>query len=87
LSKLRIAHPADLDAETPRRRALLCAVFADDMTEHDREHALRGLHTGAGRRGADRARVRDPTVGRARRALRSVYAEDVGVRADRRRRH
>jgi aminoglycoside 2'-N-acetyltransferase I len=42
---VRMAHTADLDVATlSAARALLDAVFRDEMTDHDWEHALGGIH-------------------------------------------
>src|SRR5215211_9179426 len=43
--EVRTAHTADLDAATLEvARALVYAVFQTDMSEHDWEHALGGVH-------------------------------------------
>jgi aminoglycoside 2'-N-acetyltransferase I len=44
MAEVRIAHTADLDAVSRRAaRAFLDDVF-EDMTDHDSEHALGGMH-------------------------------------------
>jgi aminoglycoside 2'-N-acetyltransferase I len=44
MAELQTAHTAELDAATlAAARALLPDVF-DDMTDHDWEHALGGVH-------------------------------------------
>jgi aminoglycoside 2'-N-acetyltransferase I len=87
MAELRTAHTADLDgAVLDAARALLDAVFERDMTDHDWEHALGGVHAVVWEA--------DQLVGHAcviqRRllhrghALRAGYVEGVAVRADRR---
>lgn len=45
MGELRTAHTADLDAATlGAGRALLDAVFEGEMTDHDWDHALGGMH-------------------------------------------
>jgi aminoglycoside 2'-N-acetyltransferase I len=89
MTEVRTAHTADLDLATlEAAKALLEAVFAGEMTDHDWEHALGGVHA--------LAWERDELIGHASvvqrrllhggRALRTGYVEGVGVRADRRRR-
>ena len=89
MKELRIAHTSELDAPVlGAARALLEEVFGQEMTEHDWEHALGGVHAFIVER--------DDLVGHAAivqrrllhrgRALRAGYVEGVGVRADRRRR-
>lgn len=87
MTEVCTAHTADLEIATlTAARALLDDVFAGDMSDHDWEHALGGVH----------ALVWEDTelVGHASlvqrrllhggRALRTGYVEGVGVRADRR---
>jgi aminoglycoside 2'-N-acetyltransferase I len=84
---LRVAHTADLDAETlAAARALLYDVF-DDMAEDDWEHALGGIHAIVWEEGelVGHASVVQRRLLHAGRALRAGYVEGVGVRADRRR--
>jgi aminoglycoside 2'-N-acetyltransferase I len=88
MSDVLIAHTADLDAATlAAARALLYDVF-DDMTEHDWEHALGGIHALAWEDGelVGHASVVQRRLLHGGRALRTGYVEGVGVRADRRRR-
>jgi aminoglycoside 2'-N-acetyltransferase I len=79
---VRTAHTADLDAATlSAAHALLGAVFEDDLTDHDWEHALGGVHA--------LAWEEDELVGHASvvqrrllhggRALRAGYVEGVAV--------
>jgi aminoglycoside 2'-N-acetyltransferase I len=88
MTTVRTAHTAELDAASrSAARALLDVVF-EDMTDHDWEHALGGVH----------ALVwdKDELIGHSSliqrrlmhggRALRTGYVEGVAVRADRRRR-
>jgi aminoglycoside 2'-N-acetyltransferase I len=45
VTEVRVAHTADLDATAlGAARALLDAVFGDEMTAHDWDHALGGIH-------------------------------------------
>lgn len=42
---IQVAHTADLDRTLlARARALLDVVFEEEMTDHDWEHALGGMH-------------------------------------------
>lgn len=81
---IRVAHTADLRPSTlAAARALLYDVF-DDMTEHDWEHSLGGMHAVA-YRGEDivgHAAVVGRRVGYLGRPLRTGYIEGVAVRAD-----
>jgi aminoglycoside 2'-N-acetyltransferase I len=88
VTDVRTAHTAELDAVTLRAaRALLDDVFAD-MTDHDWEHALGGVHALAweGVELIGHASVVQRRLVHGGRALRTGYVEGVGVRADRRRR-
>lgn len=81
-----VAHTADLDeAALKAARALMYDVF-DDMTEHDWEHALGGMHAlvREGREVVAHASVVQRRMAHRGRALRAGYVEAVGVRADRR---
>ena len=86
--ELRLTHTADLDAETlGAARALLDAVFEGDMSDHDWEHALGGMHALLW---DDDELVGHGSVVQRRlihggRALRAGYVEGVGVSARRRR--
>jgi len=86
VTDVRTAHTSDLDAATLRvGRALLDDVF-DDMTDHDWEHALGGVHAlvWEGDALVGHASVVQRRLLHAGRALRTGYVEGVGVRADRR---
>jgi aminoglycoside 2'-N-acetyltransferase I len=89
VSEVRTAHTADLDAATlTAARALLDAVFGEDMTDEDWEHALGGIHA--------LVWENDELIGHGSvvqrrllhggRAVRTGYVEGIAVRADRRRR-
>jgi aminoglycoside 2'-N-acetyltransferase I len=86
MAELHTAHTAQLDPATlTAARALLYDVF-DDMTDHDWEHALGGVHALVWE-GADligHAPVIQRRLLHGGRALRTGYVEGVGVRADRR---
>lgn len=88
MTEVRTAHTADLDAATrSAARALLDDVF-DDMTDHDWEHTLGGVHALVWE---DAELIGHASLIQRRllhhgRALRAGYVEGVGVRADRRRR-
>jgi len=89
VAEVRTAHTADLDAGILKAaRALLDDVFAGDMTDHDWEHALGGVHALAweGAELVGHAAVVQRRLLHGGRALRTGYVEGVGVRADRRRR-
>jgi len=85
MAELQTAHTAELDAATlTAARALLYDVF-DDMTDHDWEHALGGVHALVWE-GADligHASVIQRRLLHGGRALRTGYVEGVGVRAGR----
>ena len=81
-------HTSELDADTrAAARELLYTVF-DDMTEHDWEHSLGGLHALAYEGGelVGHAALVQRRLLHGGRALRTGYVEGVGVRADHRRR-
>lgn len=86
MTEVRTIHTADLDAASRgAARALLYDVF-DDMTEHDWEHALGGIHAVAWD-GSDligHASLIQRRLLHGGRALRAGYVEAVAVRADRR---
>jgi aminoglycoside 2'-N-acetyltransferase I len=86
VTELQIAHTADLagDALTACR-ALLHDVF-DDLTEHDWEHALGGIHALVWEGGEliGHASVIQRRILHGGRAWRAGYVEAVGVREDRR---
>lgn len=87
--EVRTAHTADLEPATlGAARALLDAVFEGDMSDHDWEHALGGVHALVWE---DDELIGHGSVVQRRllhdgRALRAGYVEGVAVRADRRRR-
>jgi aminoglycoside 2'-N-acetyltransferase I len=86
---LRVAHTADLDPATlAAARALMYEVFAGEMTEHDWEHALGGIHAIVYEDGelAGHASVIQRRLFHAGRALRTGYVEGVAVRESSRRR-
>jgi aminoglycoside 2'-N-acetyltransferase I len=85
---VRTAHTAQLDPGTlAEARSLLYAVF-DDMTEHDWEHSLGGIHAiaHAGAELVGHAAVVQRRLLHRGRALRAGYVEGVAVRAEHRRR-
>jgi aminoglycoside 2'-N-acetyltransferase I len=85
---VRTAHTADLDPRTLAvARAMLDQVFEGEMTDHDWEHALGGIHALAyeGDELVGHASVIQRRVLHRGRALRTGYVEAVGVRGDRRR--
>lgn len=87
MSEVRTAHTADLGADTlMAARALLDDVFEGDMTDHDWEHALGGIHAlvWEGPELIGHASVIQRRLLHGGRALRTGYVEGVGVRADRR---
>jgi aminoglycoside 2'-N-acetyltransferase I len=89
MTEVRTAHTADLDVSTlEAARALLDRVFDGEMTDHDWEHTLGGVHALAWDGGEliGHAAVVQRRLLHGGRALRTGYVEGVGVRADRRRR-
>jgi aminoglycoside 2'-N-acetyltransferase I len=85
---VRTAHTADLDnAILGAARALLDGVFEGEMSDHDWEHSLGGVHALAwdGDELVGHASVVQRRLLHGGRALRAGYVEGVGVRADRRR--
>ena len=89
MTGVRTAHTADLDAATlTAARALLDAVFAGEMSDHDWDHALGGVHAlvWEGDELVAHASVVQRRLVHGGRALRAGYVEGVGVRVDRRRR-
>src|SRR5918992_3400417 len=87
VAEVRTAHTADLDAATlERARALLYAAFDGDVSEHDWEHALGGVHAlvWEGDELVGHGSVVQRRLLHGGRALRTGYVEGVGVRADRR---
>jgi aminoglycoside 2'-N-acetyltransferase I len=89
MTEVRTAHTADLGAATrSAARALLDDVFAGEMTDHDWEHSLGGMHAlvWEGAELVGHASVIQRRLLHGGRALRAGYVEGMGVRADRRRR-
>jgi aminoglycoside 2'-N-acetyltransferase I len=87
--EVRTAHTAELDGAVLREaRSLLEAIFCDDLTDDDWEHALGGVHALAweGDELIGHASVVQRRLLHGGRALRTGYVEGVAVRADRRRR-
>lgn len=87
MTEVRAAHTADLDIATLNAaRALLDEVFEGDMTDHDWEHALGGVHAlvWEGAELIGHASLIQRRLLHGGRALRTGYVEGVGVRADRR---
>jgi aminoglycoside 2'-N-acetyltransferase I len=87
--RLHTAHTAELDgAALGAARALLDAVFGDDLADDDWEHALGGVHAlvWEGDELIGHASVVQRRLLHGGRALRTGYVEGVAVRADRRRR-
>jgi aminoglycoside 2'-N-acetyltransferase I len=85
---IQTAHTADLEPPAlAAARALLYDVF-DDMTEHDWEHSLGGIHAIVwdGDELVGHAAVVQRRLLHGGRALRAGYVEGVGVHADHRRR-
>ncbi len=86
---VRTAHTADLDAAVlTAARSLLDDVFEGDMSDHDWEHSLGGVHAlvWEGDELIGHASVVQRRILHDGRALRTGYVEGVGVRASRRRR-
>ena len=87
MSELVTAHTADLDAAALAAvRTLLDAVFGDDMSDDDWDHALGGVHAlvWEGDELIGHAAVVQRRLLHAERALRAGYVECVAVRVDRR---
>ncbi|HYY73356.1 MAG TPA: GNAT family N-acetyltransferase [Solirubrobacterales bacterium] len=85
--EIRTAHTADLGVVTlESARALFEEVFEEDMSEHDWEHALGGVHALAweGAELIGHASVIQRRLLHGGRALRTGYIEGVCVRANRR---
>lgn len=88
MTDVRTAHTADMESGTLHAvRRLLDDVFAEEMTDHDWEHALGGIHAVAweGDEVVGHASVIQRRLLHNGRALRTGYVEAVAVRADRRR--
>lgn len=89
MTDLQVSHTADLEpAVLDAAHALLCDVFEGDLTDHDWEHCLGGMHALAWDDGelVGHASVVMRRLRHDGSALRTGYVEGVGVRADRRRR-
>ena len=89
MTEVRTAHTADLDSGTLlAARALLEAVFEGDLSEHDWEHSLGGVHALVWEAGelVGHASVVQRRLVHGGRALRTGYVEGVGVSAPHRRR-
>jgi aminoglycoside 2'-N-acetyltransferase I len=87
MTEVHTAHTADLDIATLKAaRTLLDDVFEPDMTDHDWEHTLGGVHAlvWEGAELIGHASVVQRRLLHGGRALRAGYVEAVGVRADRR---
>ncbi|MGH2870411.1 MAG: GNAT family N-acetyltransferase [Solirubrobacteraceae bacterium] len=88
-SGLQVAHTADLDPSIlAAARNLLYGVFGDEMTDHDWEHVLGGVHAIVWEAGelVGHGSVVPRQLLHGGRALHTGYVEGVAVRADRRRR-
>ena len=89
MTEVRTAHTADLDSGTLlAARALLEAVFEGELSEHDWEHSLGGVHALVWEAGelVGHASVVQRRLVHGGRALRTGYVEGVGVSAPHRRR-
>ncbi|WP_455432761.1 GNAT family N-acetyltransferase [Streptosporangium soli] len=89
MTEVRIAHTSDLAAATLKAaRVLLHDAFEGDLSDHDWEHALGGVHAlvWEGAELVGHASVVQRRLLHDGRALRTGYVEGVAVRADRRRR-
>ncbi len=89
MAELVVAHTGQLDAGALRAaRDLLAEVFEGELTDHDWEHALGGLHAlvWEGTELVGHASLIQRRLLHGGRALRAGYVEGVGVRAHQRRR-
>ena len=89
MSEPRIAHTAELDADTlAAARALLAEAFAGAFDDHDWEHSLGGMHALVyeGDELVAHGAVVQRRLVHGGRALRAGYVEGVGVRTEHRRR-
>ena len=85
---LQVAQTASLSRfELNAARSLVEGAFEDDVTEHDWEHALGGMHALVwdGDELIGHASVIQRRLLHGGRALRAGYVEGVAVRSDRRR--
>jgi aminoglycoside 2'-N-acetyltransferase I len=88
VAEVWLAHTSELDAATlAAARDLLDQVFGDELTDHDWEHALGGMHALAWAEGelVGHGSVVMRRLMHAGRALRTGYVEGVAVRRDRHR--
>ena len=83
--RIEVAHTAEIDgAVLDQARELLDVVFDGDMTDHDWEHSLGGMHA-IGWRGDElvgHASVVQRRLVHGGRSLRTGYVEGVGVHPD-----
>jgi aminoglycoside 2'-N-acetyltransferase I len=89
MPEVHTAHTAELAPATlAAARGLLDRVFEDDMSDHDWDHALGGVHALVWDGGEliGHASVVQRRLLHGGRALRAGYVEGVAVRADQRRR-
>jgi aminoglycoside 2'-N-acetyltransferase I len=79
--RLQIAHTADIDPSALTGARQLLDVVFDDMTDHDWDHALGGVHTIAwrGTTVVGHASVIQRRLMHGDRVLRTGYVEGVGV--------
>lgn len=89
MGDVRLVHTAGLEPGTlEAARALLGIVFGDEMTDHDWDHALGGLHALAWEEGelVGHVSLVQRRLLHGGRALRAGYVEGVAVHPARRRR-
>ncbi len=82
MTRIQLAHTADLGPATLKKaRALLGLVFGQEMTDHDWEHALGGVHVliWDGERLVGHAAIVQRRLLHGGRALRTGYVEGVAV--------
>ena len=87
MTDLRVGHTADVDPGTlAKARTLLDVVFGDEMTDHDWDHALGGIHALVwdGEDLVGHASVVQRRLLHGGRALRTGYVEGVAVHPTRR---
>jgi aminoglycoside 2'-N-acetyltransferase I len=85
---LQVGHTSEFDESVlTRARELLDTVFAGEMTDHDWEHALGGMHTVVWHEGSivGHASVIQRRLIHGDRSLRTGYVEGVGVHPARQR--
>jgi aminoglycoside 2'-N-acetyltransferase I len=86
VAEVWLSHTSELDAATlAAARDLLDQVFGDEMTDHDWEHSLGGMHALAWDGGelVGHGSVIQRRLMHGGRALRTGYVEGVAVRRDR----